>query len=185
MIIWWYLFLIFWGDDMDTTVPGRFFAPPKTVRFNGALMMCDTFCECTKCFYFYRFVFCVWSWVTDQGYSDTEARKRLSCYWGKNAVQASKHGESNIKQVLKLLVWVFCKRKGCRKMKFNDPLVVEAIEKNMLLKAFLTKLGDKKVKTVSSINKVGAGVLPQQVYFVSSLQLCWKCFFLSERCWMV
>ena len=107
----------------------------------------------------------------DMGLSDTEARKRLSVYYGKNDPAAAKAGEGNIKQVLKLMVWGFNKGKGCKKLKYDDPLVVEACKTNMTLKHFLMRLNDKKVRSVSSINKVGAGVLPAQVYFVTSLQL--------------
>ncbi len=50
-------------------------------------------------------------------------------------------------------------------------LVVEAVKTNMALKTFLNKIGDKKIRTVSGIGKVGAGVLPAQIFFVTFLEL--------------
>ena len=111
-------------------------------------------------------MFLFWCWAVDDGYSDTQARKRLSCWFGKDDKLATAHGNSNIKQVLKVMVWAFCKNKGCKKLKYNNPIVVQAVQTNMALKTFLNKIGDKKIRTVSAIGKVGAGVLPAQVFFV-------------------
>ena len=86
------------------------------------------------------------------------------------------HGGGNIKQVLKLLVWSFCKNKGCKKLKYNNPTVVQAVKTNMALKTFLNKIGDKKIRTVSAIGKVGAGVLPAQIFVVKFFELFRTCF---------
>ena len=124
-------------------------------------------------------MFVFWYWAVDEGLSDTQARKRLSCWYGKNDKLAMSHGGGNIKQVLKLLVWCFCKNKGCKKLKYNNPLVLEAVRTNMAIRTFLSRVGDKKVRTVSSIGKVGAGVLPAQIFFVTFLELFGPCF----SCW--
>ena len=54
-------------------------------------------------------------------------------------------------------------------MKYTNPVVVEAVKTNMALKVFLSKIGDKKIRTVSAVGKVGAGVLPAQIFFVNFL----------------
>ena len=114
-------------------------------------------------------MFLFWCWAVDEGYSDTQARTRLSCWFGKNDKLATAHGNSNIKQILKLMVWLFCKNKGCKRVKYTNPVVVEAVKTNMALKVFLSRIGDKKIRTVSAIGKVGAGVLPAQIFFVNFL----------------
>ena len=113
--------------------------------------------------------------------SATEARQQISCFWGKDPAKAIKHGEGNIRQSLKLMVFFFAQEKKCLKLKYTDPRLVESVRQNESMRSFLRRLNLKKLKTPSAIQSIGGGVLPPGDAWVRFVRLfCKSVFFLFE-----